>query len=727
MKCSYNISEMGRRRIAHIDCTGCGNLGSVSDRVCLRNTMDLVCGGQVDEIRFNKGGYAEIYGREQVGILQEIGDTIKQIQQDEPWTDIGRCNRGHDDWKKFIRDACKQAYYKPTEVYDMLVSLRKQYDKPHVKAKFKPACVRSYIEVIDKMIGKLEGTVVIRRYLKGDELWDLFSPVIQPAFISSSIEWRIPEGARLKDIYSVSDADIRIYDLDGVNRLYFVNLPEMWLSPGDVDIMNKVAEIVSEEHILDIISPAEARTYFKRTGYDLIMDLDRKYGFNLRKADVEKLSEVFARYTAGYGVLEILFRDANIFDIYVDSPPGVTPVYIDHRDYGICTTNLSLSEEDLEKISSKFRSIGGRPFDEANPVMDMELRELGIRVAGIREPSSFGGIAYAFRKHKETPWTLAKFVDEDMMSARSAALLGLLVGGRRSILVTGARGSGKTSLLSALIAEIRQDDRIVLMEDTPEISVDYLRRCGWKIEHLRNRPPISTTKAGQSYELSPQENLRAALRLGESVLILGEVRGTEARALFEAMRVGAAGNAVLGTIHGSTPYDTWDRVTNDLGVPSTSFKAVDIVVSLGYREVDAGSRKERYLRNITEVGKIWDSNPEREGAFVDIMSYDEASNVEVFHVESSAVVKDIAMQKKMSPAECEDSILFREKMIKSMVELSHKEKLGELLELKGTVNANRIYLRLMNDQVRRYGRVDYDMLYSGWRKEFLDYVNGIKP
>ena len=62
-------------------------------------------------------------------------------------------------------------------------------------------------------------------------------------------------------------------------------------------------------------------------------------------------------------------------------------------------------------------------------------------------------------------------------------------------------------------------------------------------------------------------------------------------------------NAVLGTIHGSTPYDTWDRVTNDLKVPSTSFKAVDVVVSIGLRENRKTLLGERYLAAVTEVGK----------------------------------------------------------------------------------------------------------------------------
>jgi flagellar protein FlaI len=453
----------------------------------------------------------------------------------------------------------------------------------------------------------------------------------------------------------------------------------------------------------------------------LLRDVDGQ----LSERELEDLSEIFARYTAGYGLLDILFRDEHIYDVYIDSPAGETPVYVDHGRFGVCTTNIRLSEDDLERISSKFRSIGGRPFDEANPIMDMELRDMGVRVTGIREPSTFDGIAYSFRKRRENPWTLPRFVYEGMMSAKTAALLSLIVSGQRSILITGARGSGKTSLLCALIAEIKQSDRIVLMEDTPELPVDSLRVLGWKIEHLRNQPVISRNNR-ESYELSPEENLRAALRLGESVLILGEVRGLEAKALFEAMRVGAAGNAVLGTIHGSSPYDTWDRITNDLNVPSTSFKAVDVVVSLGYREDREISTRGRYLKSITEVGREWTINPQTEGGFSDMMFHDDLTGGEVYNLEGSVVIGEISVRKSMSPNECGADLEFRERMIESLVRKSRDKGMTELLEINHVLDANRGYIKLVKEQTLDGGDVDYRKLYRDWRRWFKGYVENLR-
>ena len=66
-------------------------------------------------------------------------------------------------------------------------------------------------------------------------------------------------------------------------------------------------------------------------------------------------------------------------------------------------------------------------------------------------------------------------------------------------------------------------------------------------------------------EVKPEDALRTALRLGDSAIIVGEVRSVEAKVLYEAMRIGAAGNVVMGTIHADSAYAVWDRVVNDLG------------------------------------------------------------------------------------------------------------------------------------------------------------------
>src|SRR3989337_3453375 len=110
--------------------------------------------------------------------------------------------------------------------------------------------------------------------------------------------------------------------------------------------------------------------------------------------------------------------------------------------------------------------------------------------------------------------------------------------------------------------------------------------------------------------------------MGDSSLIIGEVRSDEARSLYEAMRVGALANVVAGTIHGDSHYGVYDRVVNDLGVPKTSFKATDIVIVANPIRSADGLHRWRRVTQVTEVRKHWETDPLTENGFVDLMKYD---------------------------------------------------------------------------------------------------------
>ena len=709
--CKYETSDSKGLNGVYFNCEGCPGKGSLSCTLCLGETLNLLYNNRFELIQYHKGFYVRTYHVKHLKPLFDFIHVIKEERERKPWKNIGSCGNKHREWGEFIENILSQeALDNPLGAYRRLTAVVSQYDKESVIGRYRRECVDEYRKIIEHLIDRFQQTDLIKTLSGGGKI----GGILKPAFLSSHIDVDKPKTKHLKR-YNVGDSEIGIYE-DNASIYYHIKPAELTLSYGEVKTLNELWNTASEKHVFELIDPLQARDYFRRLGIRLLSALGGGLNEN-------KLAEIFMRYTAGYGLLEILFNDPQVRDVYVDSPAGAQPVYIDHEIYGTCTTNIRLSVQDLERISSKFRSIGGRPFDEANPVLDMELQDVGVRVAGVREPSTFDGIAFAFRKRREKPWTLPKLVSVGMMSSKTAALLGYLVSGKCSILVTGARGSGKTSLLTALMSQINRNDRIVLMEDTPEVPVEGLRHMGWKIEHLRKQPPISRNTDG-SYELTPEQNLRAALRLGESVLVLGEVRGLEAKALFEAMRVGAAGNAVLGTIHGSTPYDTWDRVTNDLKVPSTSFKAVDVVVSIGLRENRKTLLGERYLAAVTEVGKYWSVNPQTEDAFHDLMFVEEKN--ESHRLDGSLLLKKIAAKRNISLNESICELALREKMIESMVYESMNLNKPGMLEIENTVKADNKLIMLLKKQMHSADVMDYDKLFDEWRMWF-DAWMGVHP
>ncbi|RLF53070.1 MAG: type VI secretion protein, partial [Thermoplasmata archaeon] len=436
------------------------------------------------------------------------------------------------------------------------------------------------------------------------------------------------------------------------------------------------------------------------------------------------LADVFSRYTAGFGILEDLLLDTRIQDVYVNAPVVNNPLHIvlDGEEY---TSNIFLSDGDIDALASRFRTLSGRAFSEANPVLDMDLEFFHTRVAAISSPLTPKGIAFALRRHRQKPWTLTHFIANKMISPEAAGFLSFLVDGQASLLIAGSRGAGKTSLLSALILEIPQRFRILTIEDTSEIPVDDLQRYGYKIQSLITK---SISAGSSSTEISPTDALRTALRLGESVLILGEVRGVEAKVLFEAMRIGAAGNLIMGTIHGSTTRDVYERIVYDIGVPPTSFKAVDAVIIAAPIRTEGGIERKRRVTQISEITKTgWTTNPDPDEVFQDIMIYDASTDqlysTDLLDMGQSQVIENIAKKWGITVEKTLQNIRLRTDIKKTIVE--HSMEKPELLEAIANRDANNAFWMFIEESKIQHGKVEYPVVREKWMKWFKEYVERI--
>jgi len=296
-------------------------------------------------------------------------------------------------------------------------------------------------------------------------------------------------------------------------------------------------------------------------------------------------------------------------------------------------------------------------------------------------------------------------------------LLSFLVDGNRTILVAGTRSSGKTSLLGSLMVELMRKGRIISIEDTLELPSDALRKLGYNIQQLK----VASALTKGTNEVSAEEGIRTTLRMGDSSLIVGEVRSTEATALYEAMRVGALANLVAGTIHGDSPYGVFDRVVNDLKVPRTSFKATDIIVIAKPVKTAGGLSREKRVLSITEVRKHWEDDPLRENGFVDLMKYnaktDRLEPTDELLSGDSEVIKSIAGTVKEWAGNWEAvwaNIKLREQIKKDLI--NESEKNPELLEAEFTVLANDEFHRVTEQVKEETGIADPEQILKEWRK-----------
>lgn len=652
----YFVKKVNRKKIVTFDWADTDETSNLGNPRCFNIVYHMVLKEKPDEIRFH-GAFVKIFPKKETKKLIEHMEKIEAVRKKVKEPEIER----------MLGFNPVQAYYKGLE--------------KEVKA-----------------VEALKNLELIKNSEEGEQeaYFKTFKAEIMPSMISANIELDPPKDGVKVGSYKVGDSTITIYQIEGdsLNHLY-VDAPEFHLSVQENKSVKDVLDEISQE--VELLDPVLARKKFRALA--------------LKKTEGnQKLADIIARYSAGYGVLEILLSDERLQDTYIDSPPG-SPIYVYHEKYEECTTNIVSTYTQLEKLSSRFRAMSARPFDESSPVLHTALQELGVRVTGICEPLTFKGKGFAFRRHRPEPWTLASFVGVKMMDAKTAGLLSFLVDGQCSLLVTGSRGSGKTSLLSALIPEIPRKFRTIIIEDTPELPVQALKSVGYNIQHIQIEPTLSE-KTEKGHEMTAEEALRTSLRLGESVLILGEVRGPEARVLFEAMRIGAAGNVVMGTVHGSSAYDTWDRIVNDLGVPSTSFKAADIIISTAsLREEDITKRKRR-LMSVTEVRKHWSRDPSKEKGFRDIVKYDRKRDSWKVEIGRSEVIKKIARMKGMTMQRVRENIETRATIISELASAF------ENVPLEAEIRTWSHYLKLSEEQLKKKKKVDHKKL----RKEMKKWI-----
>lgn len=589
--------------------------------------------------------------------------------------------------------------------------------------------------ILGVLLKKLESTRLIQLakphlagYHIGDRTLyrDIFVPSIRPNFMLTRYMITPPEKGKSIDRYNIEDIEIEIFKVpDSTECIYYVLPPEFRLSEEKYTVLDAARRYMAAHRpkTAEFVRTERVREVFYNIGKDMIREVSDQLGVYLSNKELEQLSNILTRYTAGLGVLEVLLADEKIQDIYVNSPIESQPIMVYHQDYEECKTNLIPTTEDAESWATRLRIQSGRPLDEANPVLDTDIGVPGgkARFCIITRTLSPHGLGFAIRRHRDKPWTLPLFIKYKMLNPLAAGLLSFLIDGAVSILVAGGRGAGKTSILASLMLEMLPKTRIVCIQDTLELPTDQLRDLKYNIESLKSRSVITMVET----EMAADEALRTSLRLGDSALVVGEIRSVEAKALYEAMRIGALSNVVAGTIHGESAYGVYDRVVNDLGVPTTSFKATDIIpICKTLRSAD-GLHRFRRLTEITEVRKQWDTNPVKEGGFINLMEYsgkaDELKPTDTFVNGESEIINRIASYVKEFSGNWSavwDNINLRAKMKQTMIESADKLNKPELLESEWVVAANNQF-HLIAEAIRKeIGMPEAKRVYTEWLKWF---------
>ena len=247
--------------------------------------------------------------------------------------------------------------------------------------------------------------------------------------------------------------------------------------------------------------------------------------------DEDALRQAVRQELSGFGVLQPYLNDPNIEEIWLNRP-GELNLF---GSQGLRRVELELSEAALREIVYRMLKHSNRRLDRLTPYVDADLPD-GSRLHVVIPQVTRRYWAVNIRKFSSARFSIDALVNSGTLRQEQADFLRDAVRNRKTILVSGATQAGKTTLLSALLREVSDQERIVSCEDTFELA---LANSDWVAMQTRPASPEGDNEIGL------RELVRQALRMRPDWLVIGEVRGAEALDLLVALNSGIPGMCTL--------------------------------------------------------------------------------------------------------------------------------------------------------------------------------------
>ncbi len=319
----------------------------------------------------------------------------------------------------------------------------------------------------------------------------------------------------------------------------------------------------------------------------LLKELCREKNLVVEKDAGMEILEVVKKTAFGFGIFDPLLADDNLEEISVSSLN--TPIRVYVRKKGWQDTNaLITSQEFLVNSINKMAKGLGRRITTQNPRLNAVLPD-GSRLHALIPPIALDGAELTIRKFRKNPLSIADFIEGKTISARAAAFLSLALETDVSIMISGNTGSGKTSFLNALFTFVPSNERVVIVEESPEISIPH--------------PHKIRLAASEELGVSLGDLVLDTLRMRPDRVIVGEVRSKdEVHALFDSLMAGQA-RGCYSTFHADSASETLSRLKS-LGVSEQDLGSLDLIIAL--KRIALNGTEERKAMEISEVnaGKV---------------------------------------------------------------------------------------------------------------------------
>ncbi len=351
-----------------------------------------------------------------------------------------------------------------------------------------------------------------------------------------------------------------------------------------------------------------------------------------------------------YGPIDGLMRDEAIEDISCD---GVNiPIYLFHRDFYNLKTNLEIGEEVLNSFVRKLAEKSGSHVSYADPVVEATLPDRSRLQAALGSEVTTRGSSFTIRKFGGGSFTPVDLIKYGTFAPEMLANIWIAVENGRSIMVVGGTASGKTSTLNAFGFFIPPDAKIVSIEDTRELSL-----------YQDNWLPNLTRETGEGEKLDMHELVRKALRQRPEAILVGEVRGKEALAMFQAISTGHTG---FSTMHSGSIQDAVNRLVGEpINLPKPMLAELDMLCL----QLLTNREDKKVRRNYQTVEFLGLESESKGLKIIETYKWDRADD-SFTKREESEILRQIREDQGMSMPEMKREVERRSKLLRKMAEKS---------------------------------------------------------
>lgn len=408
-------------------------------------------------------------------------------------------------------------------------------------------------------------------------------PVYDPEKEGSLVDFIVPHGLKELERYWLQEPYTFVSILEDRRSTYY-RLVEPSLTKFEKELIERIYEDFQDILVLGSTHSTSEKDEFL---VDRALFLLERYKADIPKASILKIMYYLRRNLLGYEKINSLLYDPYIEDISCDGV-GI-PLYVYHSRYLNIECNIAFEEEELDALVIKMCQLNNKHVSISQPIVDATIQDGSRLQAVLGREITPRGSSFTIRKFRKDPMTPIDLLSYKTCDLDMLVYFWLAIENGYNMLFAGGTASGKTSILNATSLFMPSTTKIVSIEDTREL---LLYHNNWVSGVAREG-----FAADSSGEITMYDLLRAALRQRPDYIIVGEVRGSEALTLFQAM---STGHATSSTMHAGDVQTVVNRLIHEpINVPHVMLQSLNVLCI--QEQVYIEEKRVRRTRSLVEV------------------------------------------------------------------------------------------------------------------------------